>query len=64
MWVRSPIAALSGLAIRVGMRSMVARRDRAARLIFERLMLACKLFTKPLNGLKTTFPKWSETNPF
>ena len=25
---------------------------------------ACKLFTKPLNGLKTTFPKSSETNPF
>jgi hypothetical protein len=24
---------------------------------------ACKLFTKPLKGLKTTFPKWFETNP-
>jgi hypothetical protein len=22
-----------------------------------------KLFTKPLNALKTTFPKWLETNP-
>ena len=46
--------------------------DHAARFIFEetrspddyRAIDACKLFTKPLNGLKTTFPKWSETNPF
>jgi hypothetical protein len=23
-----------------------------------------KPFTKPLNGLKTTFPKWPERNPY
>ena len=51
---------------------IIGTSDPAARLFFEetrrpddhRAIDACKLFTKPLNGLKTTFPKWSETNPF
>jgi hypothetical protein len=35
----------------------IGTADHAARLT------ECKLFTKALNALKTTFPKWPETNP-
>jgi hypothetical protein len=36
----------------------------ASRTVWEAVRLAAyKRFTKHVNGLKTTFPKWPETNP-
>jgi hypothetical protein len=66
--MRSMLARRNGTIVM----ALFGTSDHAARFIFEetrspddyRAIDACKLFTKPLNGLKTTFPKWSETNPF
>ena len=44
--------------------SVQAAIDDTADLYRKTAQLAAhKLFTKHLNGLKTTFPKWPETNP-